>query len=575
MDQQRPLLYFALLFLSYLIWTAWMQDHAPKPVITEVNNPATTQNIPNGNNSGNDNSNAANRLDIPEGVATEAAVTNVEAATDITQANKANEIHIKTDVLDVIISTEGGSIIQADLLTYPVSLEEKDRPVRVLDRSKAYAAQSGLISTAADLAPNHYAQFSSPQSNYQLSDGSAELVVPLIWTNGNGITVTKRYTFKRGSFLIAVDQEVDNQSGTVWKGNNYQQLTHSPKSKNSGIMGVQAYVGAAYYNKKYEKVSFSDMEDEKLSNVIQGGWAAMLEHYFVSAWIPPKEQKNTYYTNYIQKNNRYIIGVKSPQQQIATGTKGVFSNKFYVGPKNQAELEKISHGLDLTVDYGVFSFVSKPLFWIMQSIHNVVGNWGWTIILVTLLIKIVFFYPSAISYRSMAKMKKLAPKIKELNDRFKGDPQAKQKATMDFYRKEKINPLGGCLPMLIQMPVFMGLYWVLIESVELRQAPWLAWYQDLSVLDPYYVLPLIFGASMFLQQKLNPPQMDPMQQKIFAFLPIVFTVMFLFFPAGLVLYWVVNNILSIAQQWFITRQIEAGKSTSIIALGKKLLNKNS
>lgn len=571
MDQQRPLLYFALLFLSYLIWTAWMQDHAPKPVITEASGTVATQNIPNASNS-----NTANRLDIPEGVTTAPAVATGAVPTEVAQANKASEIHVKTDVLDIIISTEGGSIVQADLLTYPVSLEEKKHPVRVLDRAKSYAAQSGLISTTSELAPNHYAQFSSPQNSYELLDGSTELVVPLTWTNGKGITVTKRFTFKQGSFLVAVDQEVDNQSGTVWKGNNYQQLTHGASNSSGGMMmGVQAYVGAAYYNEKYEKVSFSDMEDETLSNVIQGGWAAMLEHYFVSAWVPPKEEKNTYYTNYIQKNNRYIMGVKSPQQQIATGTKAVFSNQFYVGPKNQAELEKISHGLDLTVDYGVFSFVSKPLFWIMQFIHNVVGNWGWTIILVTLLIKIVFFYPSAISYRSMAKMKKMAPKIKELNERFKGDPQAKQKATMDFYRKEKINPLGGCLPMLIQMPVFMGLYWVLIESVELRQAPWLAWYQDLSVLDPYYVLPLIFGASMFFQQKLNPPQMDPMQQKIFAFLPIVFTVMFLFFPAGLVLYWVVNNLLSIAQQWFITRQIEAGNSTSVIALGKKLIKKDS
>ena len=569
MDQQRPLLYFALLFLSYLIWTAWMQDHAPKPVIAKSGATAITQSIPNTSPA---SVSSANRSDVPEGVATAVATTQA-VPTEKAPKNTATEIHIKTDVLDMIISTEGGSFIQADLLTYPVSLEEKDKPVRVLDRSKAYVAQSGLISTAPELAPNHYAQFTAPQTEYELLDDSEQLVVPLTWTNGKGITVTKRYTFKRGSFLITVDQEVDNQSGTVWKGNNYEQLTHGPNNTSSGMMGIKAYVGAAYYNEKYEKVSFSDIKDKPLSNVIQGGWAAMLEHYFVSAWIPPKGQKNTYYTNYISNSNRYIMGVKSPQQQIATATKATFSNQFYVGPKNQAELEKISKGLDLTVDYGVFHFVSKPLFWIMQLIHNVVGNWGWSIILVTLFIKIVFFYPSAISYRSMAKMKKLAPKIKELNERFKGDPQAKQKATMDFYRKEKINPLGGCLPMLIQMPVFMGLYWVLLESVELRQAPWLAWYQDLSVRDPYYVLPLIFGASMYLQQKLNPPQMDPMQQKIFAFLPIVFTVMFLFFPAGLVLYWVVNNTLSIAQQWFITRQIEAGKSTSIIALGKYLLNK--
>ena len=566
MDQQRPLLYFALLFLSYLIWSAWVEDHTPKSFTSGTSTVQSSSNVPTVSTA-----NSADGLDIPENVTTpEIQQTHSDKKS---LDDKTRKIRVKTDVLDIVISTQGGSIIQADLLTYSVSLEEKDKPVRVLDPSKDYAAQSGLIATNTDLAPNHYAYFSALQNYYELAEGADELVVPLTWTNGKGITVTKKYTFRRGSFLISVDQEVNNQSASVWRGGNYQQLTHSPKNKSSGMMGIKAYIGAAYYNEKYEKVSFSDIQNEKLDNKIQGGWAAMLEHYFVSAWIPPKEQEHTYYTNYIQKNNRYIIGIKSPQKEVLAGEKAIFSNQFYVGPKNQADLEKISKGLDLTVDYGVFSFVSKPLFWIMQSIHNIVGNWGWTIILVTLLLKLLFFYPSAISYRSMAKMKKLAPKIKELNERFKDDPQAKQKATMDFYRKEKINPLGGCLPMLIQMPVFMGLYWVLLESVELRQAPWLAWYQDLSVLDPYYVLPLIFGASMYFQQKLNPPQMDPMQQKIFAFLPIVFTVMFLFFPAGLVLYWVVNNILSIIQQWFITKQIEAGKSISLIALGKKLLNK--
>ena len=545
MDQQRPLLYFTLLFLGYLIWTTWLQDHAPKPSVPISNNGSITQSA----------TSPSQQLDVPAGVATPATTTNGSVPTEAAQKNNGSEIHVKTDVLDIIISTVGGSIVQADLLSYPVSLEEKDNPIRVLDRNKSYAAQSGLIGESAELAPNHYAKFTSPQSEYQLLDGSNELVVPLSWTNGQGITVTKRFIFKEGSFLIAVEQTIDNQSAVVWKGSHYQQITHGPNNVSNGMMGIQAYVGSAYYNDKYDKISFSDMEDETLSNVVKGGWAAMLEHYFVSAWIPPKDQDNTYYTNYLKDNNRYILGVKSPAIQVAAGTKGNLNSQFYVGPKNQADLEKISQGLDLTVDYGVFSFVSKPLFWVMQYIHDVVGNWGWTIILVTLLIKIVFFYPSAISYRSMARMKKMAPKIKELNERFKGDPQGKQKATMDFYRKEKINPLGGCLPMLIQMPVFMGLYWVLLESVELRQAPWLAWYQDLSVLDPYYVLPLIFGASMFIQQKLNPPQMDPMQQKIFAFLPIIFTVMFLFFPAGLVLYWVVNNILSILQQWYITKQI--------------------
>lgn len=545
MDQQRPLLYFTLLFLGYLIWTTWLQDHAPKPPVTQASSSTITQGA---------NNPSTSQSDIPKGVASASAPEQVP--TQAVSSVQSGDIVVKTDVLDVVISTAGGTIVQVDLPTYPVSLEEKDHPVRVLDRAKAYSAQSGIISDSVDLAPNHYAQFTSAQQSYALKEGSETLVVPLTWTNGKGITVTKRYTFKKGSFLIGVDQDVDNQSGTTWKGSNYQQISHAQHNASIGLMGVQAFVGGAYYNvDKYDKVSFSDMEEENLSSVVKGGWAAMLEHYFVSAWVPPKDQNNVYYTNHLKETNRFVLGIKSPEMQVATGTKDTFRNQFYVGPKIQSDLEKISEGLDLTVDYGIFSFISKPLFWVMDHIHSVVGNWGWTIIFVTLLIKIVFFYPSAISYRSMAKMKKMAPKIKELNAKFKGDPQGKQKATMDFYKKEKINPLGGCLPMLIQMPVFMGLYWVLLESVELRQAPWLLWYQDLSVLDPYFILPLIFGASMYVQQKLNPPQMDPMQQKIFAFLPVVFTVMFLFFPAGLVLYWVVNNILSIMQQWYITKQI--------------------
>ena len=298
------------------------------------------------------------------------------------------------------------------------------------------------------------------------------------------------------------------------------------------------------------------MQDDNLDEQIKGGWAAMLEHYFMSAWIPGADAKNSYYTKYINSRDSHIIGVSSPVLSVPDGKAGQFKSQFYVGPKTQENLEKMSPGLELTVDYGLFSFVSKPIFWVMNKIQAVVGNWGWTIILMTLLLKILFFYPSAISYRSMAKMKKLAPKLKELTTKHKDNPQAKQKATMEFYRKEKINPLGGCLPILIQMPVFMGLYWVLLESVELRQAPWIMWFNDLSVMDPYYVLPLLMGLSMYIQQRLNPPAVtDPMQQKIFQFLPVVFTVMFLFFPAGLVLYWVVNNVLSIIQQYVITKKI--------------------
>ncbi|MCL4158873.1 UNVERIFIED_CONTAM: hypothetical protein GTU68_030958 [Idotea baltica] len=424
-----------------------------------------------------------------------------------------------------------------------------------------YAAQSGLIyrgNNGADSAPNHYSNFEAQKTEYVLQDGQESLQVPLTWSNGQGITVTKTFVFERASFLVKLTQTINNNTDQVWSGNEYLELTHKEHERSGSLLGgAIAYVGPAYYNNKYEKIDFDEIKEEKESRLIKGGWVAMLKHYFVSAWIPSKEETNSYYTRYNKTSDNYIIGVKSPVHDIQPDTSGNFVSQLYVGPTDQATLASISEGLDLTVDYGIFAFVSKPIFWVMSFINqNIVSNWGWTIILLTLVIKIIFFYPSAMSYKSMAKMKKLAPKIKEISEKYKNDPQAKQKETMAFYRKEKINPLGGCLPMLIQMPVFMGLYWVLQESVELRQAPWILWYQDLSIKDPFFILPLIMGASMFIQQKLNPPAVqDPMQQKIFTYLPVIFTVMFLFFPAGLVLYWVVNNILSIFQQWYINKKI--------------------
>jgi YidC/Oxa1 family membrane protein insertase len=427
-------------------------------------------------------------------------------------------------------------------------------------------AQSGLqhqVTAGLDaktLAPDHLATYTAAQTDYTLAAGQNELIVPLTWQGANGITVTKRFVFKRGSFLVNVEHEVHNQSTSIWSGTEYRQLKHGPaEHKGGGIFGgVQAYIGGAYYHDgKFAKLSFADMEKAAASGDVAGGWVAMVEQYFISAWIPPKDQGDQYYSIVTENQGvkSYVLGMRSAAKQIAPGATDTFKSEFYVGPKDQDTLSTIASGLDLTVDYGIFAFISKPIFWLMQIIHSVLGNWGWTIIFLTIIIKGLFFYPSAMSYRSMAKMKAVSPKLKDINERFADNPEGKQKAMMELYRKEKINPIGGCLPMLIQIPVFMGLYWVLQGSVELRQAPWLLWYKDLSLMDPYYILPLIQGASMFLQQKLNPPQADPMQQKIFQFMPVIFTVMFLFFPAGLVLYWVVNNILSMAQQWYINKQI--------------------
>lgn len=548
MDQQRPFLYLTLFFLGFLIWTTWQQEHAPKPPQGSSN---TAQQR---NSSVKQNGEKTSAANIPS----------LNSSNKKSADSTAKEISIKTDVLDIKLSLQGATITQVDLPTYPVSLDKKDVGVRILDKEKSYSAQSGLrhqdIDGAyrSDLAPNHYALFSAEKDKYEMAEGQDTLEIPLVWTNGKGITVTKTLIFKRGDFVVKQTLKVDNQSPNAWTGSEYMQLTHGKDTAKRSMFGGGAitYTGPAYYHDKYIKVKFSSIEDEDIRDTVKGGWVAMLQHYFVSAWIPPEDTENLVYTIFDKQNKNYIIGTKTPEKTINSGSSATFSSRFYVGPTDQDKLASISKGLDLTVDYGIFAFVSKPIFAAMKFIHKYVGNWGWSIILLTLLIKLIFFYPSAISYKSMAKMKKLAPKIKEIGDKYKNDPQAKQKATMAFYRKEKINPLGGCLPMLIQMPVFMGLYWVLQESVELRQAPWILWYKDLSLMDPYFVLPLLYGISMFIQQKLNPPvSQDPMQQKIFTYLPIVFTFMFLWFPAGLVLYWVVNNILTIAQQWFINKKI--------------------
>ncbi len=549
MDQQRPFLYLTLFFLGFLIWSTWQQEHAPKTV---QNKSVSTEQTKSGE--------------------TTSQQPNIPADTNFTVNSKTSTptisgktIHVKTDVLDVNINLQGGTITQVDLPTYPVSLEEKDKPVRILSEDKAYFAQSGFRhqddasgAYRADLAPSHYSNYNAEKDEYILAEGENKLIVPIVWDNGKGIKVTRNYLFERGNFLVKLDNVVENKSANPWVGTYYMQLTHGKNTKKRSMFGGGAitYTGPAYYHDKYIKVKFGEIEDEDLKDTVKGGWVAMLQHYFVSAWIPPEDTGNTVYTRYKKDSSNYIIGARTPYMQVNSGASNTFSSKFYVGPTDQDKLSVISKGLDLTVDYGIFAFVSKPIFSAMKFIHRYVGNWGWTIILLTLLIKLIFFYPSAISYRSMAKMKKLGPKIKEISEKYKNDPQGKQKATMAFYKKEKINPLGGCLPMLIQMPVFMGLYWVLQESVELRQAPWILWYQDLSLRDPIFVLPLLYGASMWLTQKLNPPMsQDPMQQKIFMYLPLLFTFMFLWFPAGLVLYWVVNNLLTIAQQWFINKKI--------------------
>ena len=385
------------------------------------------------------------------------------------------------------------------------------------------------------------------------------LSVELVWQSPRGVKVTKRFSFTRGTYLINVEHRIENGSDENWAGREYRQLMRGvPGEGGVDSQFIYTYTGGAIYTptEKYEKISFEEMEKNKLSLEVKGGWVGMLQHYFLGAWVPPAEETDHFYSN-VLPGQRYVLGAYTPSVSLEPGASHTFSTRFVAGPKLQDELEAIAPGLDLTVDYGWLTVLAKPIFWLLKSIHGVVLNWGWAIIILTLIIKLVFFKLSETSYKSMANMRKMTPRIQALKDRYGDDKQRLNQAMMEMYKKEKINPLGGCLPILVQIPVFIALYWVLLESVELRQAPWILWLKDLSIKDPYYVLPVIMGISMFVQQKLNPAPPDPMQAKIMMSLPFVFTVFFAFFPSGLVLYWVTNNILSIAQQWYITRQIEA------------------
>ncbi|HEX7026855.1 MAG TPA: membrane protein insertase YidC, partial [Gammaproteobacteria bacterium] len=378
----------------------------------------------------------------------------------------------------------------------------------------------------------------------------------------------------RDSYAIEVVHRVENGSEQVWRGSQYRQLQRNHLEE-GGNRFLVTYTGAVVYSpaKKYQKIDLESIAEVHRCDLaknknkkdpecgIDSGWVAMIEHYFLSAWIPPETATaNTYYTHYESAagttgSERYTIGITSSPQSVSPGQSLTFSSLLYVGPKEQQRLEKIAPGLKLTVDYGYLTVIAQPLFWLLDKIHSLVGNWGWAIVLVTLLIKLLFYKLAETSYRSMAKMRQVQPKMMAIRERYADDRQRQSQAMMELYKKEKINPLGGCLPMLIQIPVFIALYWVLLESVELRQAPFILWIQDLSVKDPYFVLPVIMGVSMYFQQKLNPAPLDPVQAKVFAVLPFVFTVFFAFFPAGLVLYWVVNNVLTIAQQWFITNKV--------------------
>ncbi|MET0007738.1 MAG: membrane protein insertase YidC [Candidatus Thiodiazotropha sp. 6PLUC4] len=553
MDNLRLILFFTLAFLGLLIYQAWQEDYGvPAQRQAEQTNGGTdSPSVPGEVDTGVPTADV--KADLPQ------AASNMPHQDGTVSTQNVKVIKVVSDLLSLEISTLGGTVQRADLLNYRDTFETPDIKVELLTPSgpNLYIAQSGLIGAENDAAPNHDAIFQSDQSLYEMTEGEDELIIPLVWKSSEGVTVTKQFKLKRGSYLTEVRYLIDNQSGESWAARDYGQIQRSePESDSSGFT-TYTYTGGVFYNPKdkYEKVDFDDMAKKKLDVESDRGWLAMIEHYFLSAWIPPKDQVEHYYTNALS-GGKYLIGSYSPSITVEPGQSKEISRQLYIGPKLQDQLEAIAEGLELTVDYGWLTVIAKPIFWLLKTIHNLVGNWGWSIILLTILIKAVFFKLSETSYKSMANMRKFTPRVQALKDRYGDDKQRFQQAMMELYKKEKINPLGGCLPILVQIPVFIALYWVLLESVELRHAPWILWIESLSEKDPYFILPLIMGVSMFVQQKLNPAPPDPMQAKIMMSLPFVFTIFFAFFPAGLVLYWVVNNLISIAQQWYITRQIE-------------------
>ncbi len=566
MDNIRFMLVMAFAMISYMLWEQWQLDYGPKPEVAVSEQPMVID-------SGADLPNTGSLNTLTK------SGQNIEAVPVLdVHANKI--ITVKTDVFLLEIDTKGGTIRNLDLLQYPkekentvvnkmfalVGLEPEKKdlsPIRLFDSNteKLFLAQSGLIaSSGSTSAPDHHAAYKAAQDNYELAVGEDSLSVPLTWTNNEGIIVTKVYTFTRGSYDISLDQKVSNNSSQAWTGRQYTQLLRVPYEDDKGNTFIRTYAGGVVYTEeeKYQKVDFEDMEEENLSVSTLGGWSAMTQHYFASAWVPPSDQENHFYTKKL-KDWRYVIGSYSPAISVNANTNVTFNSHLFAGPKIQPMMEKVAPGLELTVDYGWLTVIGKPIYWLLNQIHDYVGNWGFAILGVTLCIKLLFFKLSQASYRSMAKMRKVQPRLKALQEKFADDRQRFNTEMMAMYKKEKVNPMGGCLPIMVQIPVFISLYWVLIETVEIRQADFLLWVQDLSAQDPFFVLPVLMGISMKIQQSLNPAPIDPLQAKVMKMFPIIFTVFFLFFPSGLVLYWVCNNTLSIIQQWYITKQIEAEK----------------
>lgn len=545
MDVQRIILIGALCLISYLLVLQWNQDYGQQPEAQEVTTSVSAYDSQPVNSELPKADESAQAGDMP--------ATAQQAA-----ATQAQLISVKTDVLDILIDTKGGDIIQVALPEYKATLGS-DLPFVLLEQTtnRTYVSQSGLVGkNGPDASPEGRPTYAVSQNEYVLGEQD-ELAVDLTFTDANGVVVTKRYTFTKGSYEVGLDFVVNNQSQQQWSASLFGQIKRDRSEDPTSMtdMGMQSYLGAVFSTAEdpYEKIDFDDMDDSQFKKRSQNGWVAMSQHYFLSAWIPAPGAEYSYQSRKL--NGNYIVGFLSPDFLVNAGESKTVSANFYVGPKIQEYMEQAQEDLKLTVDYGWLWWVASPLYWLLTKVYSFLGNWGLAIIGITVLVKLALFQLNAKAFKSMAKMRKFGPEMTRLKELYGDDRQKMSQEMMKLYQKEKINPLGGCLPIVAQMPIFIALYWVLMESVELRHAEFL-YLADLSVKDPYFILPIIMGASMFIQQMLNPTPPDPMQAKIMKMLPILFTFFFLWFPAGLTLYWVVNNILSIAQQYVINKQIE-------------------
>ena len=561
MDNQRIFLWLALLFVLWLNVDAWMKDYGTPGSSPPA--PATTP-AESAPGAGTPSSVLTEQLPSIDASAPQAGAAG--AATDLTAgpegAAGGAAVRVVTDVLDLDISLTGGSIVRADLLKYPVHKDKPDIKVRLFNTDSSdslFLYQSGLTSgQPARAEPNHLAVFSTTASEYRLAEGVEQLEVPLTWTDGSGLSVTKVYVLRRGQYEVGVRYDVDNAGPEPATLAPYDQLLLHWVPVERSMFDVETYAfrGPAIYDgESYRKLDVEDEDDQKFSQSVTGGWVAAMQHHFVAAIAPPADEKNRIALKVEDKD--YLLRVVGPAQTVPAGGRLEIDRNLYVGPKLQTQLKETGPRLELTADYGKLTILAQPLFWLLEKVHGVVGNWGWAIIIVTFLIKLVFYKLAETSGRSMAKMRTVAPRMKAIQERYKDDREGQARATMELYKREKINPVAGCLPMLVQIPFFLAFYWVLLESVEMRQAPFMFWIQDLSSRDPFFILPLLMGGAMFLQFKLNPTPPDPVQAKVFALMPVIMTAMFAWFPAGLVLYWLTNTVLSIAQQWKINKLVEA------------------